>query len=210
MRKGVVGSMPVVLRTMWQVAGPRGFAAAVRLRMRSTIEFVRLGVDLQAWEPIVPAPSVEVRSGLEELERLRRTRRLPPQFYLDRLRGARRPYLGFVDGEIGHISWLFTPGAGRRLLPLQPDEVELDGAFTLPQARGRALLTAVESAMLVDARSEGYLRAFTHVAVDNIASLRGVRKTGFTPVGVVTLRWILGLSFVSFSADQPLPTVKAT
>ena len=161
----------------------------------------RFEIDLEHWKPPCATPSsVEVFHGLEELERLRRCRPgLPPQFYLDRLRGARRPYLGFCDGEIGHISWLFTPGDRSRLIVLRPEEVELDGAFTLPEARGRGLLTMVECAMLLDARREGYARAYTHVAVDNVASVHGVKKTGFSEVGVVTVRWTLGRQSISYT-----------
>ena len=157
---------------------------AIKPRLGSQTHFIRFEIDLQTWQPPwTPPASVEVRRGLDELERLRRGEpRLPTEFYLDRLRGARRPYLGFHDGRIGHISWLFTPGDRPRLITLGPDEVELDGAFTLPEARGHRLLTAVECAILLDARSEGYTRAYTHVAVDNVASLRGA-ETGFSPAG---------------------------
>jgi RimJ/RimL family protein N-acetyltransferase len=132
------------------------------------------------------------------------------------LRRVRRPYLGFCDGEIGHVSWLFTPRDRSRLIVLRPEEVELDGAFTLPAARGRGLLTMVECAILLDARREGYARAYTHVAVDNVASIRGVKKTGFREVGVVTLRWTLGHRSVSYRElaasawSHPVATVKAT
>jgi GNAT superfamily N-acetyltransferase len=177
---------------------------AIKPRLVSRTQFVRFAIDLRTWEPPrAAAPSVEIRRGLDELERLRqRDEPLPSEFYLDRLRGARRPYLGFYDGRIGHISWLFTPGDRPRLIALGPDDVELDGAFTLPEARGRGLLTAVEFAILLDARREGYARAYTHVAVDNVASLRGVRKTGFSPAGLVTLRWTLGLPWISYIAEQ--------
>jgi len=200
----MIGLMPEGLRTFWTINGPRGVFDAIRPRLVSRTQFVRFAIDLETWRPPHAAPSsVEVRHGLDELERLRRHREdLPSEFYLDRLRGARRPYLGFHDGRVGHISWLFTPVERPRLITLGPDEVELDGAFTLPEARGQGLLTAVECAILLDARREGYARAYTHVAVDNVASLRGVRKTGFTPAGIVTLRWTLGLSWTSYIAEH--------
>lgn len=203
-RGSMIALMPASLRTLWRVNGPRGVIEAIKPRLASRTQFVRFAIDLQAWEPPRAAPpSVQVRHGLDELERVRqRDEALPSEFYLDRLRGARRPYLGFQDGRIGHISWLFTPGDRPRLIALGPDEVELDGAFTLPAARGHGLLTAVECAMLLDARQEGYARAYTHVAVDNVASLRGVMKTGFSSAGVVTLRWTLGLHWISYIAEQ--------
>jgi hypothetical protein len=196
--------MPDGLRTVWSIGGPRGLIDAIRPRLVSRTQFVRFAIDLETWNPPRAAePSVEIRHGLDELERLRqRSGGLPSEFHLDRLRGARRPYLGFYDGQIGHVSWLFTPVDRPRLITLGPDEVELDGAFTLPAARGRRLLTAVECAILLDARREGYARAYTHVAIDNVASLRGVAKTGFSPAGLVTLRWTLGLPWISYIAEH--------
>src|SRR5215470_2396845 len=104
-------------------------------RTASRKEFVRFEIDLSTWEPRHVPAGVEVRRGLDELERVRRNRSdLPTEFYLDRVRAARRPYLGFFDGQIGHISWLFTPSDRPRLIALGDGEVELDGAFTLPEA----------------------------------------------------------------------------
>ena len=201
----MMGLMPDGLRTVWSIGGPRGVIDAIRPRLVSRTQFVRFAIDLETWKPPCAAEaSVEIRHGLDELERLRqRSGGLPSEFHLDRLRGARRPYLGFHDGQIGHISWLFTPDDRPRLITLGPDEVELDGAFTLPAARGRGLLTAVECAILLDARGQGYARAYTHVAVDNVASRRGVAKTGFSPIGLVTLRWTLGVPWTSYVAESP-------
>jgi RimJ/RimL family protein N-acetyltransferase len=74
----------------------------------------------------------------------------------------------------------------------------LDGAYTLPQFRGRGLLSAVERAILDDAKREDQRHAYTHVALDNVASLRGVMKTGFRPVGVLDWRWVLGAALVRY------------
>ncbi len=199
----MVALVPDRFRTFWKLNGPRGVVDAVKPRIASRKQFVRFEIDLRTWTPPpAPAASVEVRHGLDELERVRGQRPdLPIEFHLGRVRGARRPYLGFHDGQVGHISWLFTPGDHPRLIVLGSSEVELDGAFTLPEARGQGLLTAVERAILLDARREGYTKAYTHVAVDNTASLRGVRKTGFVPAGIVTLRWTLGVPRTTYVAE---------
>jgi GNAT superfamily N-acetyltransferase len=202
-REPMITLMPEALSTLWRVAGPRGVFQALKPRLASRMRCVRFAIDLHDWAPPRATPSVEVRHGIAELERLRQRRAgLPPQFYLDRLRGVRRPYLGFWDGQIGHISWLLTPSDRPRLIVLGPEEVELDGAFTLPEARGRGLLSAVECAMLADAKSEGYARAYTHVAADNIASLRGVKKTGFSEIGILTQHWMLGVQWISHAEEK--------
>jgi predicted GNAT family acetyltransferase len=145
---------------------------------------------------------VEAREGtLEELRRFRENRRLPAQFYLDLTHGARRFYLGFADGVVGHISWVYAEGDHVPHMRLGPGEIMLEGAYTFGAARGRGLLSAVERAALNDARREGKRRAFTHVSTDNRASLRGVWKTGFRPVGLLTWRWILGVRIIRYEPD---------
>jgi len=173
--------------------GTRGAYEAIRTRLYSGGDYVRFAVDLTAWQPPAATdPAIEIRRGLAELVRARTSLAAPPQFYEDRVRGARRPYLGVWNGGVGHISWVFTHDDRTRLIRLRPGEVELDGAYTFPEYRGRGLLSAVERAILSDVKREGFQVAYTHVAVENRSSLRGVRKTGFRPVGIVRLRWLLG------------------
>lgn len=104
----------------------------------------------------------------------------------DEMHGASRPYLGLWEGEVGHISWLFTAeGRGRRLclIHLEPDEVELDGAFTFRAFRGKGLLSEE----------------------DNIASIKGVIKTGFAPYGIVTFNRLVGLSWTHWRPATSAP-----
>ncbi len=179
------------LARVWTASGPVGLAKAIRLRLWEQIRFVQFRVDLDAWDAGPPTMSpFEVRCGMPALIEYRETvgRALPVQFFQDEMHGASRPYLGLWCGEVGHISWLFTEGGhGRRadLVTLGPGEVELDGAFTLPSARGRGLLTVVEREMLRDARRDGARFAYTHVAETNVSSIKGVLRTGFRPYRTV-------------------------
>jgi hypothetical protein len=145
-------------------------------------------------------PGVEAREGtLEELVRFRTdTPALPTQFYGDQIHGVRRFYLGFVDGHIGHISWVFTSVDRPQQMRLGPGDIMLDGAYTRPECRGCGLLSAVERVILDDAKREGKQHAYTHVSSDNVASLRGVMKTGFRPVGVLDWRWVLGVALLRY------------
>ena len=63
-------------------------------------------------------------------------------------------------------------------------------------------MTAVERAILRDAHRLGAMTAYTHVADTNVASIRGVLKTGFRACGVVTLRWVFGTSWRRFERDD--------
>jgi GNAT superfamily N-acetyltransferase len=186
---------------VWSASGGIGLVRAVRSRTWQYRRFVQFRIDLEAWEPgPPPAPPLEVRTGLTELIRFRERagEALPVQFFQDEMHGASRPYLGLWAGDVGHISWLFTTGGyGRRLdlVRLGPEEVELDGAFTFRAFRGKGLLSAVEREMLRDAKREGARVAYTHVEEDNVASIKGVIKTGFAAYGIVTYYRCLGLSW---------------
>jgi GNAT superfamily N-acetyltransferase len=186
---------------VWSASGLVGLAGAVRSRTWQSRRFVQFRLDLDAWEPgPPPTPPLEVRNGLAELIgfRERADAALPVQFFQDEMHGARRPYLGLWQGEVGHISWLFTAdGRGRRLrlVRLGPDEVELDGAYTFRTFRGRGLLSVVEREILRDAKREGARIAYTHVEEDNIASIKGVIKTGFAPYGIVTFNRLVGVAW---------------
>ena len=204
---------------VWTASGAKGLVKALRSRAWQRLQLVQFRIDLGAWEPgPPPTPPLEIRKGLPELTRFREhaDSTLPVQFFQDKMHGALRPYLGLWQGEVGHISWLFTAGApGRRLqlVTLEPGEVELDGAFTFRTFRGKGLLSAVEREMLRDAKGEGVRFAYTHVEADNIASIKGVLKTGFAPYGIVTFSRVLGLGWrrwqpaTALEVDRPANAV---
>lgn len=201
---------------VWTAEGAKGLVKAVRSRAWQRLRFVQFRIDLDAWEPgPPPMPSLDIRKGLPELIRFREHAgsALPVQFFQDEMHGASRPYLGLWQGEVGHISWLFTSGErGRRLrlVQLGPDDVELDGAFTFRAFRGKGLLSAVEREMLRDAKREGARVAYTHVEADNVASIKGVLKTGFTAHRIVTFSRVLGLGWTRRRPPNPLEVDRAT
>jgi GNAT superfamily N-acetyltransferase len=195
---------------VWSASGPMGLARALGSRAWQRLRFVQFRIDLDEWEPgPPPALPLEIRKGMEALTRFRECARspLPVQFFQDQMHGASRPYLGLWQGEVGHISWLFTAGGhGRRLnlVQLGPGDVELDGAFTLRAFRGKGLLSAVEREMLRDAKRDGARCAYTHVEADNVASIKGVLKTGFAPHGSVTFLRLLGMVWTRWQPLTPL------
>ncbi len=193
-----------------RVGGLPAILALARSKLYWHGRFVRFHVDLQAWPApsAPPGPGVEVRQGtLSELVRYRRQQPgLPRQFYMDYTHGFDRHYLGLVDGRIGHITWVVTTANDPLQMRLGPEDVMLDGVYTLAEFRGRGLLSAVERVILDDAKGEGRRHAYTHVSHDNVASLRGVLKTGFRPVGVLDWRWVLGTAL--FHYDETLATLR--
>jgi GNAT superfamily N-acetyltransferase len=195
---------------VWTASGATGLVKALRSRAWQRLRFVQFRIDLDAWEPgPPPAAPLEIRYGLAELMRFRdrADSPLPVQFFQDEMHGAASPYLGLWGGEVGHISWLFAagePGRRLRLVTLEPGDVELDGAFTFRGFRGRGLLAAVEREMLRDAKLRGAHVAYTHVQTDNVASIKGVQKTGFVPHGIVTFFRACGMSWTRCEPYRPI------
>ena len=186
---------------VWRLRGFDGVLAVARSKIYWRAHYVRFAVDLREWTIVEHhGPGVEAREGtLEELIRFRENRPdLPAQFFCDLTHGARRFYLGFADGVLGHISWVYGEGDHVRHMRLGRGEIMLEGALTFKSCRGRGLLSAVERAALNDAKREGLRAAYTHVSTDNRASLKGVWKTGFRPVGLLTWRWILGVPLMRY------------
>lgn len=201
---------------VWSASGAAGLVGALRSRTWQRLRLVQFRIDLEAWDPgPEPSPPFEIRKGLPELIRYREGAgsALPVQFFQDEMHGASSPYLGLWQGEVGHISWLFrSPERGRRLrlVSLGPRDVELDGAFTFRDFRGKGLLSLVEREMLRDAKRDGARVAYTHVEEDNVASIKGVLKTGFAPYRIVTFsRWV-GLSWTRVQLHPDRRAVRAT
>lgn len=196
------GQTVVAIATIWRLRGFAGFARALVGQLHWQALYVRFLVDLAEWEIHGPTPDVEAREGsLAELVRFRKGRDLPGEFYHDRIHGVRRFYLGLIGGEIGHISWIYTDRDRLFHIRLRPGEIALDGAYTFKAFRGRGLLSAVERAALDDAKREGVRAAYTHVHVDNVASIRGVLKTGFVPIGMLSVRRRLGFTRRRFDPE---------
>jgi GNAT superfamily N-acetyltransferase len=185
-----------------RVGGLRSLLALAGSKLYWHGRFVRFHVDLAAW-PVAtppPGPGIEVRRGtLSELARHRRRHPdLPRQFYMDYTHGCRHHYLGLVDGRVAHITWVLTAADDPLQMRLGPDDIMLDGVYTLAEFRGRGLLATVERVILDDARRQGRRHAYTHVFHDNAASLRGMLNTGFRPIGVLHWRWVLGMALLRY------------
>jgi GNAT superfamily N-acetyltransferase len=109
----------------------------------------------------------------------------------------------FMQWLIGHqenprIRELF----GNRFPQLRPDEMLLEGAFTLEQWRGQKIMAAAMARIAEMGAAYGARWAITFVATDNVPSLKGCAKAGFTPYVERADRWRL---FRHESTFDPLP-----
>ncbi len=158
---------------------------------------VRLRCELGAWRPhdLAPPAGFVVRHGSrEELIAIRRAARrpLPAEFYTDLVDRVTWFYLGRVDGEPAHITWIYGADDAPPLITLGAGEVELRSVYTMAPYRARGLFGCALDVILADLRREGVRAAFAHVLEENTPSLRAFRSAGFETVGTVVVRKRLG------------------
>jgi hypothetical protein len=180
----------------WRTRGLRGVLSLVRDNLYWTQKLRRFRVDLDAWRPSVSPPeSLAVRAGLlPELISMRsHGRRLPAEFHVDELHDARAFYVGMWNGELAHISWVFTHESRNELLRLQRGEVEIRYSYTLPAFRGRRVYRSAIEQILAELQRGGTRVVYAHVAHDNAPPLRALVACGFSAVEDVVWWRCLGM-----------------
>lgn len=142
-----------------------------------------------------PPPGVEIsfhdrietvpEGVIAEIEAAMGTRNYRPTLERQFASGARL-CLATVEGRLGSLGWT---KAGRNIekwqIPLEPDDVVVSRAFTVPAMRGQRLHALVLAARCRDA---GAPRYFADCHIHNPASLRALIRSGWSIVGKVTLR----------------------
>lgn len=103
------------------------------------------------------------------------------------------------DDEPTYMQWLIGPEDndkiqeifGDRFPRLQPDEMLLEGAFTLEKWRGKKIMAAAMARVAERAADHGARWVITFVGADNIPSLKGCKRAGFEPYVERTGTWRL-------------------
>lgn len=101
-----------------------------------------------------------------------------------------------ADG-VQHISWIYFHIHRNRLLSLGERDAEIKFCLTLPALRGRGIYPKVILSIMEYLNSKDMHRVFMCVHRDNQPSIRGIEKAGFTSVGEINLRKIMGIQFSS-------------
>ena len=91
-----------------------------------------------------PFPEVSQRDDIlikqisvQELQKIRENHpKLSEEFFCDIYEGAKTCFVGFVDGKVAHIMWVFFAGDRSRFFNLEEKEAEINYAATLSQFRG--------------------------------------------------------------------------
>jgi ribosomal protein S18 acetylase RimI-like enzyme len=105
-------------------------------------------------------------------------------------------HLAFSQGAIAHLAWVYYPHElSKHPTPfriLRRDEAAIANCVTIREFRGKGVYPAVIRALLEDLKQQGYRYCYMYIEVRNTASVRGVSKLGFAPVGK---SWRLRLFF---------------
>lgn len=113
-------------------------------------------------------------------------------------------------GKIAYMQWLISPKDNERIREqwggsfpqLRPDEALLEGAYTPEAYRGQGIMPHAMARIAESAQALGARWVITFVADDNIASLKGCKKAGFSPYLERRQSWLL---FRRRAVFRPLP-----
>lgn len=94
-----------------------------------------------------------------------------------------------ADDQACYIQWLISPGENSLLRksfdglfpPLADNEILLEGAYTPVAFRGQRIMPAAMALIAGKAAELGASRVLTFVGEDNIPSLKGCKRAGFSP-----------------------------
>ncbi|WP_274475680.1 GNAT family N-acetyltransferase [Mangrovimonas aestuarii] len=88
---------------------------------------------------------------------------------------------------------------GKTFPKLKPDEALLEGAFTLPNYRGKKIMPEAMARIAEKGNELGVKYIVTFVNINNIPSLKGCKRSGFNPYVVRNERFFLFFKSTSFS-----------
>jgi GNAT superfamily N-acetyltransferase len=130
-------------------------------------------------EPQIESPFRALIPTLEELDRLRKGRDLPREFFYDEIHNVKNCSLALFDEEIAYIHWFYFKGDYSRFLTLDDSTCEMNYFFTLPDYRGRALSSKMLAHSTKYLREQGYKKAVVVVNQNNVLFITNVRKLPF-------------------------------
>ena len=122
------------------------------------------------------------RPSIEDLEKIRRLRELPREFYYDKFHGINKCYVVMHGAEPAYIHWVYVKGDINRFLKLGDDVAEVNYITTLPAFRGEKLMTNMMIYTMNDLEKNGYRKLVSVVHTLNPAALKSMLAAGFKEV----------------------------
>ncbi len=118
---------------------------------------------------------------------------LPWEFCCDLYDGVKDFFICKKNGTIGHISWIYHDNDPNRIIKLRDDEAEIKFSMTLPAFRGQGIYPATLIKIQQYLKEQGYKRVFICAKDDNIRSIKGIEKAGFSVVATINLVKVAGI-----------------
>lgn len=118
---------------------------------------------------------------------------VPWEFRCHKYDGVRDSFIAADCHGVQHISWIYYQGDPNRIIKLGPKDAEIKYSLTLPSFRGKGLYPAVLKTIVYYLGQRGFCRVFISVEVDNVASIRGIKKAGFECLCQIHLRKIMAI-----------------
>ena len=115
------------------------------------------------------------------------------EFSCDLYDGVKDHFIYKKNGAIGHISWIYYKNDPNRIIELRKDEGEVKYSLTLPELRGKGIYPDVLIEVQRYLKGKGYKRLFICTREDNLASVRGIEKAGFTFITKINLIKVMGM-----------------
>ena len=127
-----------------------------------------------------------IKPTLEQLEQFRKGKKLPREFYCDKMYNAKNCYLVLHGTELAYIHWIFFNGDRSRFLRLEDNKTaELNYNTTLFKFRGRRLSAKVMSYISKDLQQSGYNKVVGVIHEDNIPSIKCIKISGFREINKI-------------------------
>jgi GNAT superfamily N-acetyltransferase len=140
-----------------------------------------------------PFPDVSQRDdilikqiSLQELREIRQNYpKLPEEFFCDIFEGAKTCFVGFVDGKVAHIMWIFFSEDRSRFFNLKEKEAEINYAVTLREFRGLNLYPLTVKSIINWLRENRYKWLYGAIHEKNINAINAIGKCGFEKIGEI-------------------------
>jgi GNAT superfamily N-acetyltransferase len=115
-----------------------------------------------------------------------------------------------MDDVPCYRQWLMGPDQNMKIRDfwkgtfpnLNKDEGLLESAFTVPDFRGQRIMPAAMARIAEKGKDLGIRYVITFVGTDNIPSLKGCKRSGFSPYVLRTEKWVLFKRTINFE-DVP-------
>ncbi|HET6459784.1 MAG TPA: GNAT family N-acetyltransferase [Syntrophales bacterium] len=134
------------------------------------------------------------KGDIADLALSRRTMAAPPwELSCDLYDGVKDHFIYKKNGVIGHISWIYYKNDPNRIIELRSDEGEVKYSLTLPEFRGKGIYPEALREVQRYLKEKGYKMLYICTREDNVASVRGIEKAGFTFIKRINLIKVLGM-----------------